>query len=297
MSRIDCKIRFGCNNFCKFCVQGDKRDRFADKPLEKIKAELAEGLLTGAKAVVLTGGEPLLHKNILEIISSARSLGYNHVQLQTNGRLFCYMDFCKAVLKAGATEFSPALHGSTAEIHDFLTDAPGSYAQTVKGIMNLRSLGCSVVTNSVITSRNMKDLPALARLFVRLGVEHFQFAFVHILGHAADNKKWIVPRKSELAPYLKKAIDVGLKAGVTVVTEAVPYCFLKGYEDHIAEAYIPETTIFDANFKVDKFSVYRRSEGKARGPKCSKCKYFAVCEGPWREYPELFGWEEFKPVR
>lgn len=297
MSRIDCKIRFGCNNFCKFCVQGDKRDRFADKPLKRVKEELAEGFATGASGVVLTGGEPLLHKNILEIITAARKMGYKHVQLQTNGRLFCYMDFCKSVVKAGATEFSPSLHGSTAEIHDFLTDAPGSYAQTVKGILNLKALGCYVVTNSVITSRNMKDLPNMARLFVRLGVDHFQFAFVHILGHAAENKKWIVPRKSELAPYLKKALDVGIKAGVPVVTEAVPYCFLKGYEEHIAEAFIPETMIFDANFKVDKFSIYRRSEGKAKGPRCSECKYCSVCEGPWKEYAGLYGWAEFKPVR
>ena len=29
--RVDVKVGFSCNNYCKFCVQGDKRDRFEDK--------------------------------------------------------------------------------------------------------------------------------------------------------------------------------------------------------------------------------------------------------------------------
>jgi hypothetical protein len=30
---------------------------------------------------------------------------------------------------------------------------------------------------------------------------------------------------------------------------------------------------------------------------CPECDWHASCEGPWREYPELFGWDEFVPVK
>ena len=43
-----------------------------------------------------------------------------------------------SLIAAGATEFSPSLHGSTAAIHDELTQAPGSFDQTVAGLKNLK---------------------------------------------------------------------------------------------------------------------------------------------------------------
>jgi len=297
MERVDCKIRFGCNNYCKFCVQGDKRERFSDKDLQKIKTELAEGRKSGARSLVLTGGEPTLHKKIVKIIEHARSIGYRRIQLQTNGRMFYYEDFCRSVIAAGATEFSPALHGSRPEIHDFLTGAPGSFVQTARGIRNARKLGVNVVTNSVVTKSNMRDLPELAKLLVALGVNQYQFAFVHILGNAAKNKTWLVPRKTVLEPWIKKGLDVGIRAGVNVMTEAIPFCFMSGYEDYVAEQVIPQTMIFDANFKVDEFNAYRKAQGKIHGPRCGECKYCSKCEGPWREYPEMFGWDEFIPVK
>ena len=29
---------------------------------------------------------------------------------------------------------------------------------------------------------------------------------------------------------------------------------------------------------------------------CIKCKYNKICEGPWKKYPEIYGWDEFKPI-
>jgi hypothetical protein len=75
---------------------------------------------------------------------------------------------------------------------------------------------------------------------------------VHILGSADENKGWLVPRKSEIAPYVKKGLDIGIKAGKKVTTEAIPYCFLEGYEEYIAEKIIPKTRIYDANFVVEE---------------------------------------------
>jgi radical SAM protein with 4Fe4S-binding SPASM domain len=80
------------------------------------------------------------------------------------------------------------------------------------------------------------------------------------------------------------------------MTEAIPYCLMPGYEDHIAERIIPESMIFDDDRTIDNYGEYRRQEGKAKRPECSACRYFSRCEGPWREYPERFGWQEFVPI-
>lgn len=297
MERADLKIGFRCNNLCKFCVQGDKRNLLPAKDIEEIKKDLKEAFRKNKTEVVLTGGEPTLHPNFLEIIKLTKSIGFKNIQIQTNGRMFAYPDFCIKTIEAGATEFSPAVHGPNAKIHDFLTSIPGSFNQTTQGIKNLKNLRQGVITNTVITARNYRHLPEIAKLLVSLNVDQFQFAFIHISGRAAENKNWIVPKKSQIMPYVKKGLDIGIKAGKKVMTEAIPYCFMQGYEDYIAEKIIPEGSVFDIDFSIEDYGDYRRNEGKVKGPQCPECKYYKICEGPWKEYPELFGWGEFKPVK
>lgn len=296
MKKADVKVGFLCNNKCLFCVQGDKRLTFRQKSFQVIDKELACAS-KDCKAVVFTGGEPTLHKGFFALLDSARSRGFQSIQIQTNGRLFCYEDFCSESVKNGATEFSIALHGHTSAIHDALTCAPKSFSQTVQGIKNLKKMGLRVSTNTVITKKNFKYLPAIADLLVVLGVEQFQFAFPHILGRAAENINRVIVPKRRVIRYVKRALDIGIKAKKKVMVEAIPYCFMKGYEAYVAERIIPETRVFDAGFVVEKYSHYRKTIGKTKRKDCLGCRYFTICEGPWREYPANFGWKEFKPVR
>ena len=297
MKRVDLKIGFKCNNLCQFCVQGEKREFVAAKDLKILTKNLTDSFNEGIRGVVFTGGEPTLHPRFIEVVATAKKMGFKIIQIQTNGRMFAYKDFCLKTIAAGANEFSPALHGHTAAVHDGLTCVPGSFDQTVAGIKNLKSLGQKVMMNSVITSANYRHLPELAELLVSLGVDQFQFAFIHISGRAAANSDWIVPEKKKLLPYLQRALDIGLKAGKPVYTEAIPYCLLRGYEQCIAERIIPESSVYDIDFFIKDYGNYRKTKGKAKGVHCHECRYDKICEGPWKEYPDLYGWSEFIPVK
>ncbi|HAN04499.1 MAG TPA: hypothetical protein DCQ25_04445 [Elusimicrobia bacterium] len=296
MKRIDLKIGFACNNFCDFCAQGSKRALSGVKSLAGIKAALERAKKDGATGVVFTGGEPTLHPRLPAAVRLARKLGYTSVQVQTNGRRFAYYDYCLELKEAGVTEVSPSLHGSTPEIHEGLTHAAGGFAEVARGILNCRKAGFYVLTNSVVTAKNYKDLPALARLLVHLKVDQFQFAFVHLVGTAWENRAWLTPRKTDALPYIRKALDVGRAAGLPCYTEAIPFCLMKGYEDCVAERVIPEGPVSDADLYIESYGDYRRGEGKAKRAECRACAWFKICEGPWREYTDLYGWDEFKPV-
>ncbi|MCK6556766.1 radical SAM protein [Candidatus Binatia bacterium] len=295
-SRIDVKIGFACNNRCEFCVQGEKRSQYGPRSIEQMRGDLEDGRRRGAAGIVITGGEPTIHPTVLTVARLAREMGYATVQIQSNGRMFSHRPFCEEAMAAGANEFALALHGAVAETHDRLTRAPGAFRQVVAGIRNLVQLDQRVLMNTVITSANYRELPDIARLFVRLGVLQYQYAFVHILGTAAKNATWLVPRKTEVMPYVKAGLDVGRAAGVRCMTEAIPFCFMRGYEDCVAEQIIPRTVVFDAEVTLEDYTAYRQTEGKAKGPMCERCVYFQRCEGPWVEYPALFGWDELCPV-
>jgi len=298
MKRIDIKVGFQCNNHCRFCVQGNKREIYPNKTDKEVRSILKR-MKKGYQGVVFTGGEPTIRKELIDWVKYAKELGYKKIQIQTNGRLFYYIDYCEKIVMAGANQFSPAVHGSSSKIHDYLTRSPGSFKQTIQGIKNLKSLNQHILTNTVVTKYNYKDLPNLAKLLAELKVDQIQFAFMHINQIISNDSaliEKIVPRYLEVEPFIKKGLDIGIEAGIKVMTEAIPYCFMKGYEKFIAERTIPEATVFDTGHEIKNYSKYRKTKGKAKGPRCSVCKYNKLCEGPWKEYPKIFDWSEFKPV-
>lgn len=295
--RVDLKVGFACNNRCVFCVQGTKRERFGARPAEELREILRRERARGVDAVVFTGGEPTVRRDLPELVAHARELGYRAIQIQTNGRMFAHRAYLDRLVAAGATEFSPALHGHVAALHDHLTGAPGAFAQTLTGIRHLKAAGRFVLTNTVVCRSNYRHLPEIARLLVALGVDQYQLAFVHPVGTAGARFASVVPRMELAAPYLAAALRVGLDAGRRAYTEAVPPCILPGYEACVAERVIPRTAIYDAESTIADYTRYRREEGKAKGPGCVDCVHDPGCEGPWREYPDRFGWSEFAPVR
>lgn len=296
VKRVDIKTGFICNNNCRFCVQADNKLR-GNRSFEEIKNDLI-GSKERCEGVVFTGGEVTIRKDFFEIVRLARQLGYKTIQIQTNGRMFASLDFCKKTIAAGATEFSPALHGYCQEQHDSLTQSPGSFNQTVKGIKNLKSLGAYVLTNSVVVKSNYTNLSQLARLLVKLDVDQFQFAFVHPMGNAWKNFDNMVPSISLAAPYIHKGLQIGIDAGKRVMAEAMPYCLMDGYENYVAERVIPETEIRGKKHQnTDYYDKQRKLQGKLKFPQCAKCKYNPVCEGPWREYPDRMGNAEFRAIK
>jgi MoaA/NifB/PqqE/SkfB family radical SAM enzyme len=293
--RVDIKTGYLCNNNCSFCVQAHNK-QFANKNNTEIKQSLINAKKDNCQGVVFTGGEFTLRKDAIELVRYAKQLGFSSIQLQSNGRMFSSLDYCKKMIEAGANEFSPALHGPTAEIHDMLTQAPGSFSQTTKGIKNLRLLDQYIIINSVIVKPNYKYAPKTAQLLCDLGVDQFQFAFVHAMGNALENIDEMLPRKSDVVPYLKKGIDIAIKNNVNVMIEAIPFCLMEGYEKYVSELYIPLTRIEERDRVILDFKKEKIKGAKVKFPQCRECKYFYICEGPWNEYPEKYGSNEFKPV-
>ncbi|MBI5533744.1 MAG: radical SAM protein [Deltaproteobacteria bacterium] len=295
MPRADVKIGFACNNRCVFCAQGHKREGCAQVPFDELVRRMRQGRETSDE-LVLTGGEPTARRDIVKVVAAAKAMGFREIQLQTNGRMLAYDRLVDELIRAGATEFSPALHGPTAEIHDALTRAVGSYEQTVAGIRNVAARGMPIVTNSVVVRANVPHLVALVDLLGSLGVTQSQLAFVHPVGTAFEMFDEVVPRLTDVVEPIARCAEVAARRGMRLVTEAVPLCFLRGMQELAVEQHIPHTTVIDLDGVPFDYSQWRPVEGKSHGPPCEACAVARACEGPWREYVDKFGWDEFKPI-
>lgn len=296
VKRLDLKVGFACNNFCKHCVQANKRN-LVDKTTEQLKKEIVEGYEDGCRGIVFTGGEPTIRKDLIELVQFAKEVGYEIIQVQSNGRLLSNPKYADALVEAGMNEFSPALNGHKPEIHDYLASVNGAWEQTVQAIKNVREYGhVRIITNSVVTKPNYRWLKELAELLVRLGVDQYQLAFVHSAGNAWFNFDFIVPYIESAAPKIKEGLQVGIDVGITVMAEAMPFCLMDGYEKYVSELYIPQTEIKDAFWTIEDFKKSKLEGGKFKPEKCKSCKFYPICEGIWSDYAAKRGTKELHPV-
>jgi len=292
----DIKIWYKCNNHCYFCIQWNKRKKYKSKSLEEIKRLLHNEYQKWVRAVNFTGWEPTIYHTLIPSIEYAKKIWYFSIKIQSNWQNFSDLKFCINLIKAWANRFEPSIHWFKPKTHDFLVNFEWWWKKVVTWINNLKKLWQHVMINSVITKQNYKEIPKLAKLLIKLKVNSFQFAFPHIWGSAKRYSSMIVPTKTEIMSYIKEAMDIAREHWTKACTEAIPYCLMKWYEEHIQEQYQPDTSIFDAEYEMSSYNDYKINGWKSRRDKCRECLKYDVCEWPWKEYPDIFWWDEFVPI-
>ena len=289
------KLGFSCNNNCLSCSQANKA-RLGDLGTEEVKSLLESGRGDGCSLLVLTGGEPTTRPDIIEICEFARGLGFKQIVLQTNGRMLCYMGFCRKLVEAGVNRYMFGICGPGAELHDFVSQCPGAFDQAIQGIKNLKELKQGITVNYIVNKLNYKGLPDAVELLVSLGVNKALFSFMSCMGNARKNIDLLLPRMSEVEPYIHSALDKASEAGLAARACGYPFCFLQDHELECEELYSPLRTIRDKESLCLDFDKMSRQTSKCKASKCGQCRFDFVCGGPEKAYVEKFGWSEFKPV-
>ncbi len=208
---------YKCNNKCIFCINWDKRDIPGGDTLQ-IKKEMTGAKARGSTYLEIIGGEPTIRPDIVELISFAKKLGFKTIMMSTNGRLYSYKEFAKKILQAGLNSIVFSIHGHTARLHDSLTQVPGSFDQLREGVKNVKevakelNLKISMGSNTCIVKQNYKYLPKIGEYIWSLGVNNAEFIFVDPnYGAAFKFFDKLVPKISQIAPYVQKCLDIGKK--------------------------------------------------------------------------------------
>ncbi|OGS54919.1 MAG: hypothetical protein A3J79_10285 [Elusimicrobia bacterium RIFOXYB2_FULL_62_6] len=293
---------YSCNNRCLFCIDADKRDLPERTTKELLKLIYASGK-KGADILEIIGGEATIRPDFTALVRAAKKVGIRSVACATNGRVLSDPAAAKKILDAGLDSVIFSIHGPTAAVHDKMTASPGSFAELMKGMANLRKLGFTRINgNTTVVKPNMRSLPALAALYVKLGVRNVEYIFVDPnYGGAKNNFDDLVPKISVAAPYMKKALRVGLAAGLDQwKARYVPLCHFKGFEEQISE--VNERTIFLTEHWAPDFVNpdaigSRRAVGRRRPAACAGCAKYELCEGIWTEYLKHYGDGELKAVK
>jgi len=285
MKRIDIFLGYSCNNNCIFCCVADKRNKVMEKSTNEVKSDLLMAKNENIKEVHFVGGEPTIRRDIIELVSYSKELGFKKIKITTNGRKFYYENFTKEIISAGLNNIIFSVHGPNSELHDYLTRTPGSFNQLLKGMKNVQEYDVICESNTTIVKQNYEYLPKIVELLSQFRINSMELIYFHPRGNAFKNFKKLHVSINNILPYIKRAIQIGENNNILVLSRYIPFCFMKGYEKYLSEIFEPQEIIHKAPEFIDMDVIASRKNIAAiKSPKCRECKYDLICMGLYKEH-------------
>lgn len=174
-ARLWIYTNFHCNLACDYCAVGSSpRTSPQLLPVAKIRSVVDEAVGEGFEELYLTGGEPLLHPELGEILGLATSA--LSTVLLTNATLLRATRLERLRPFAGHPHLvvQTSLDGADPITHD-VHRGRGSFSRTLAGIATLVELGLTVRVAMTATKENEGTIEEVAALLARLGVEKANF--------------------------------------------------------------------------------------------------------------------------
>ena len=288
-----------CNYNCEFCYYKDQLD--LKIPWDVVKARIDRLVAYGIKQVDFSGGESSVSPDWFKALDYC-SERFEHISCLSHGGKFANKEFLEESQRRGLKEILFSLHGSTAEIHDTITDRKGSFDRILAGIGNAKELGMVVRTNTTVYYRNYHLLPTIhADLINSIHPTETNFITLNYWGDwnviKFDNASY-----SMMSDAIKQCIDK-LDDGIEVNIRYAPYCYFKGYEKYIAGTYQHIYDVRDWNremysYTLDTSKTYtpeqkidnayeacqtHRERFYVKKMECMKCKHYYICDGIEKE--------------
>jgi MoaA/NifB/PqqE/SkfB family radical SAM enzyme len=164
---VSYEVTLSCNCNCRHCDLGG-----IIEDEKQIKPEEYRDLTQRLKplAAQISGGEPLLRKDIAAIVKAIKQSGVQYLILVTNGVLLNESNYLQ-LRKAGVDQFSVSLDFPD-ERHDEFRRRPGLYARLEQSLPRLAKLGFrDIILNTAITKANVREILPLAKKAAEWGVD------------------------------------------------------------------------------------------------------------------------------
>ena len=179
------EITRSCNLNCVHCRAAAERGPYPGELDTGKCLEILEQIVqVGQPIVILTGGEPLLRKDVFELAQHGTHLGLRMV-MATNGTLVT-PEIAERMNSSGIKRISVSIDGAGAEEHDQFRKVPGAFEASLQSIDWLKKEGIEFQINTTVTRHNVNQVRDILDLAVKLGaVAHHIFLLVPT-GRAKD---------------------------------------------------------------------------------------------------------------
>lgn len=269
-------VTYVCNNHCTFCAVGT-RTQIDGHPTRQ-RELLAKYREQGVVMVDFDGGEPTLNPELIPLVKAARHMGYQRINVTTNGRRCVYEKYAASLVNSGLTTLLFSVHGHDARTHAQQVGVAEAFEQTTEGIRNcLRYApkGVELGMNITVTKGNHDKVDLLAKLCWELGLRWMNIQFLTPFGKAT----------SHVAPDTQKAADHTMavmrewEGKIKFQVINLPFCFMPGWERVMQGdlAKLERHMVFVNNETVNLAEYL--AERRVRKPVCTTCPHACFCGG------------------
>ena len=182
INEINWAITSHCNMNCRYCFMESPSGRYGHLNLETIKLLIKQFERANVLQVSLTGGEPLLRDDLLEIIKELTAKRIRIVDIATNGTLIT-ASLLDSIKRLGQTpEFRISFDGTG--VHDIMRGSQGTEARVIESIQNVMAAGLTVTVTTTLDRDNLSAQLKTYKLIKNLGVP------VWLLGRPQTTGNW-----------------------------------------------------------------------------------------------------------
>ena len=184
-----------CNLSCLHCGSNACPQNHTYLPVHLVKtvlSQVAEAFSPSSIMICLSGGEPLLHPSLFEIIKYAKKCGFS-CGMTTNGTLID-QTISQKMIDSGIDSVTFSVDGLE-DTHDWFRNKSGSFRKTMEGIQNLiQHANGNVITQitTVVHKRNFHQLDDIFRLACISGVDSWRVVNLEPIGRANDNSELLL---------------------------------------------------------------------------------------------------------
>ena len=187
----------GCNLRCRHCWIAPKYqsggNSYPALDLNLFKSIIEQAKPLGLTGVKLTGGEPLLHPHINEILEYIQTEDLRLI-VETNGVL-CTAELAEKMTACKDPFVSVSLDGADSGTHEWVRGVEGCFDEAIDGLRNLVSAGLRPQVIMTIMHHNKEQMEQVVRVAENLGAGSVKFNILqptargekmHFTGEALD---------------------------------------------------------------------------------------------------------------
>ena len=227
-------LNYVCNSNCIFCASDltNRTKNIQSISLDKIK-ELLDKQSILFNRLLISGGEPTVHKEIIEILRYATTK-FRQVNLATNGILLSDYAFAKDIVDTGISRVAiPFYHTDPCTFNELVRNdkAYDSIISAIKNLSQLKKSGHNFDVNIklLIMKPNYKVNPDVVEFIRQIfsQLKYITLATLRISEKVLKNRERLVVNLNEARPYISETVRIMLKYGISFTFDYVPLCALE----------------------------------------------------------------------
>ena len=231
LTHLRISVTSRCNYMCFFCHREGEGRSSTELSVGEIALVCRVARKLGIRFFKITGGEPLLRKDIEHIVRNISQLEGAEVSLVTNG--YFLKEKVKSLIEAGLSRANISLHSLNEEVYKAITKVNG-LKKVIEGIKNAVDYGLRIKLNTVILNElNHEEYVKIIDFASNIGAD---VCFIELIPLGIDPREY---RKYHVSlKYIKNYLRKHCVKEYTRELQNRPvYVFSTGIKVELVESY------------------------------------------------------------